>query len=179
MARRGYAATSLHEIAMEAGVSSRRVRSLVGDEEACFYALFGATFHRAFSEVLECTRDVPWPQSARDGLAVFLEMLAAEPDYVRACVDGVHALGIDGGLRLEAAVEAFTSFLSPGYEALDETAVPVFQGSLIGSTVVHVIARHVTEDRVQELPLALPELLNVTLIPFCAPDDIDALLIAG
>ena len=52
-----------------------------------------------------------------DGLAAFLELLAAEPVRVRARVEGVRALGQDGSLRLESAIEAFTAFLTPGFAA--------------------------------------------------------------
>jgi AcrR family transcriptional regulator len=177
IARRGYEATTIFEIAVEAGVQVRDVRHLIGDEEACFYALFSATFHEVFTLVLEQTRDTPWPQSAHDGLAAFLDRLAAEPVRVRALVDGVRALGQDGSLRLESAIEAFTAFLTPGFAANDAT--PLFHGSLIGSTVVHVVTQHVREDRIAELPAALPQLLGVALIPFCDAQAIDALLIAG
>lgn len=177
IARRGYEATTIFEIAVEAGVQVRDVRRLIGDEEACFYALFTATFHEAFSLVLERTQDVPWPQSAHDGLAAFLELLAAEPTRVRACLSGVRALGQDGSLRLESAIEAFTAFLTPGFTAKGGT--PLFHGNLIGSTIVHVITQHVQEDRIEELPAALPQLLGVALMPFCDAQAIDALLIAG
>jgi AcrR family transcriptional regulator len=175
--RRGYRATTLAEIALEAGMRRKEVRRLVGDEEACFYALFGAFFHQAFTRVLDRTRDVPWPLSAREGLATFLGLLGSEPIYVRACVDGVRALGVDGGLKLETAIEAFTAFLTPGYDALEEHAVPVFHGQLIGATIVHVIASHALENRIDELPRALPEVLAIALNPFCAAGDIDALLL--
>ena len=177
IARRGYRGATVSEIAMEAGVLSSFVRRTVGDEEDCFYALFSATFHQTFTRVLDRTRDVPWPESARDGLALFLELLAAQPVHVRACVDGVRALGLDGSLRLDTAVEAFTAFLAPGFEALRGRGVPVFQGNLIGSTVVHVITQHVHDDRIEELPRALPQLLSIALIPFCDTRDIDALLV--
>jgi AcrR family transcriptional regulator len=177
IADRGYEATTIFEIAVQAGIGVRDVRRLVGDEEACFHALFTATFHEAFTLVLERTRDTPWPQSAHDGLAAFLELLATEPVRVRACVDGLRALGQEGCLRLESAIEAFTAFLTPGFEANDAT--PVFHGNLLGGAVVHVVAQHVREDRVEELPAALPQLLGVALIPFCDPQAIDALLIAG
>jgi AcrR family transcriptional regulator len=174
--RRGYRQTTLAEIALEAGLRRKDVRRLVGDEEACFYALFGAVFHQALAHVLERTRDTPWPLSAREGLSAFLELLGSEPVFVRACVDGVRTLGPDGGLRLETAVEAFTAFLTPGYDTVGEPAVPVFHGQLIGATITHVIARHVLEQRIHELPRALPEVLAIALNPFCAARDIDALL---
>src|ERR1700712_945445 len=174
--RRGYRQATLAEIALEAGMRRREVRRLVGDEEACFYALFGAFFHQAFTIVLDRTRAVPWPLSAREGLSTFLELLGSEPVFVRACVDGVRTLGVDGGLRLETAVEAFTAFLTPGYDAVDGPTVPVFHGQLIGATITHVIARHVLEQRIHELPRALPEVLAIALNPFCAAGDIDALL---
>ena len=162
------------EIATEAGVDVGDVRLLVGDVEACFIALFSATFHDAFALVLEHTRDTPWPQSAHDGLVAFLELLAADPVRVRACVDGLRALGQDGCLRLDSAIEAFTAFLTPGFAANDDT--PMFHGNLLGATVVHVISQHVHEDRIEELPAALPQLLGVALIPFCDAQAIDALL---
>lgn len=177
IARRGYEATTIDEIAAEAGVGAGDARRLVGDVEACFSALFSETFHETFTLVLERTRDTPWPQSAHDGLAAFLELLASEPVRVRACVDGVRALGQDGCLRLDSAIEAFTAFLTPGFAANDAT--PVFHGNLLGATVVHVIAQHVREDRIEELPAALPQLLGVALIPFCDAQAIDALLISG
>jgi AcrR family transcriptional regulator len=177
IARRGYEATTIVEIAVEAGVEVGDVRRLVGDEEACFVALFSATFHETFTLVLKRTRDTPWPRSAHDALAAFLEILAAEPVRLRACVDGVRALGQDGCLRLESAIEAFTAFLTPGFVANDTT--PVFHGNLLGATVVHVVAQHVREDRIEELPAALPQLLGVALIPFCDAQAIDELLISG
>jgi AcrR family transcriptional regulator len=175
--RRGYRATTVAEIALEAGMRSPEVRRLVGDEEACFYAFFGAFFHQTFNYVLERTQDVPWPLSAREGLASLLELLSSAPVYVRAALDGVWALGADGGLRLDTAVEAFTAFLTPGYESLAESGVSIFHGRLIGSSVLHVITRHAFENRIAELPHALPEVLAIALTPFCAAQDIDALLL--
>jgi AcrR family transcriptional regulator len=175
--RRGFRATTVTEIALEAGLRSPEVRRIVGDEEACFYALFGAFFHQTFTYVLERTQDVAWPLSAREGLSALLELMGSEPVYVRACLDGVWALGAEGGLRLETAVEAFTAFLTPGYDTLAEPNLSVFHGQLIGSSILHVITRHTLEDRIPELPRALPEVLAIALTPFCAAQDIDALLI--
>jgi AcrR family transcriptional regulator len=175
IARRGYAAATLEEIAIDARSSRRRVLRAVGEVEDCFWALFSTTFHQTFSRVLARTRDVPWPLSVREGLREFLELLAAEPAYVRANLAGVRALGAEGGFRLESAIEAFTAFLTPGYENADR-AVPPLMAELIGASVLHVITQHVAEDRIAELPDALPQLLGVALMPFCAADDIDALL---
>ncbi|HMJ36996.1 MAG TPA: helix-turn-helix domain-containing protein [Baekduia sp.] len=183
IARHGYERTTVVAIAHEAGTTAAAVRRAVGEKDDCVFALFSMTFHQAFAHVLESMRDVPWPQSVRDGLACLLDLLAAEPDYVRANVEGIRALGADGGLRLDAAVEAFTAFLAPGYETSAHRTpplpLPVFHGHLIGSTVVHVISQHVLEDRIEELPQALPQLLGVALTPFCTASDIDALLTAS
>lgn len=175
IARRGYEATTVFEIADEAGVGVDDVGRQVGDKEACFHALFSTTLHETFALVLERTRDTPWPQSAHDGLAAFLDFLSADPARVRACADGVRALGVDGCLRLESGIEAFTAFLAPGFAANDTT--PMFHGNLLGATVVHVLSQHLREDRLDELPAALPQLLGVALIPFCEPQAIDALLV--
>ena len=176
IARRGYAAATLDEIARDAHSSQRRVLRMVGDFEECFWALFSTTVHQTFAYVLEHTRDIPWPLSAREGLRAFLELLAAEPAYVRANLGGIRSHGAEGGFRLEVAIEAFTAFLTPGYDAAGDRTVPPLMAELIGASVLHVITQHVAEDRIAELPDALPQLLGVTLMPFCAADDIDALL---
>jgi AcrR family transcriptional regulator len=174
--RRGYRTTTVAEIALEAGMHSTEVRRLVGDEEACFHAFFDAVFHQTFNHVLKHTQGVPWPLSAREGLAAFLELAGSEPVYLHAALDGVGALGADGKVRLEMAIEAFTAFLTPGHETLAEPVTSVFLSELIGSKVRNAILRHMAEDRIAELPQALPELLSIVLTPFCAPQDIDALL---
>jgi AcrR family transcriptional regulator len=176
IARRGYGAATVAEIAIDAHSSQRRVLRAVGEVEDCFWALFSTTFHQTFSRVLARTRDVPWPLSVREGLREFLELLAAEPAYVRANLAGVRALGAEGGFRLEMAIEAFTAFLTPGYENAGDRPVPPLMAELIGASVLHVITQHVADDRIAELPDALPQLLGVALMPFCAADDIDALL---
>jgi AcrR family transcriptional regulator len=179
IARRGYAGATVQEIAIDARCSQRHVQRLVGDVEACFWALFASTFHQTFARVLERTRNVPWPLSVREGLSELLELLAAEPAYVRANLSGVRALGADGSLRLETAIEAFTAFLTPGYDGSGDHPVPALMAELIGSSVLHVITQHVSEDRIAELPASLPQLLSVALMPFCAAEDIDALLAIG
>ena len=178
IARRGYAAATVAEIAIDARASQRRVLRLIGGVEDCFWALFSTTFHQTFARVLARTQDVPWPVSVREGLSEFLDLLAAEPDYVRANLAGIRALGADGGLRLASAIEAFTAFLTPGYDNHPHHPVPPLMAELIGASVLHVITQHVAEDRIGELPGALPQLLSVALMPFCAAEDIDALLTA-
>jgi AcrR family transcriptional regulator len=176
IARRGYERSTLAEIAIESGWSRRRIRREFGDVEGCFYALFAWTFHRTLAYVLDRTDGVPWPARVRDGLEAFLELLGSEPIYVHANVDAVQTLGADGSLRLETAVEAFTAFLTPGFERTGTDRVPALTSQLIGMSVVHVITKHVAEDRVEDLPQALPQLVAVALMPFCAVEDIDALL---
>src|ERR1700754_507315 len=100
---RGYADTTLDDIATEAGITRRRVLRTVGEVEDCFWAMFTWTFHLTFARVLKRTRHVPWPLSAREGLDEFLEIMALSPAYVRANMLGVRALGANGSLRMESA----------------------------------------------------------------------------
>jgi AcrR family transcriptional regulator len=178
IARRGYEDATLAEIAIEMGWSTSAIRHELGDVEDCFYALFAWTFHRTFAHVLERTVGVPWPDRVRDGLEAFLELLASDPVYVKANVSGVRGLGADGSLRVEMAVEAFTSLLTPSFgRGLDP--ISHFTPQLTGMSIVHVIMQHTAEDRIEELPEALPQLVAVALMPFCAAEDIDALLATG
>lgn len=176
LARRGYDHATIAEIAIESGRSTRAIRRELGDVEDCFYALFSWTFHRTFAYVMDRTDGVPWPASVRDGLGAFLELLASAPVYVHANLSGVRALGAQGSFRVETAVEAFTAFLTPGFERVTPDVVPGLTSELIGMQVVHVVTQYEVNDRVAQLPEALPGLVAMALMPFCAAEDIDALL---
>jgi AcrR family transcriptional regulator len=175
IADRGYAEATIAEIAAEAFLPAGDVLELVGDKEDCFLAAFSASTQRAYLIALErFTGDAPWPERVRDALAAFLETLAAEPEFVRACTLELPAAGDRALARLGAALEAYTVFLAPGVEARGYAAL---DAEIIAGGVFHVLHRYAREDRVEHVQEALPELTRVILAPFCAPAEIEAALV--
>jgi AcrR family transcriptional regulator len=171
IADRGYAAATLDEIAAEAFLPVADVVALVGDKEECLLAAFTVSTQRAFLVALErFDGDAPWPARVRDGLAAFLEALAAEPHFVRACTLELPAAGDRALARLQATLEAFTAFLEPG-------ARSPLDAEIVAGGVFHVLHRYARDDRVEAVQEALPELTRVVLAPFCAPAEIEAALV--
>lgn len=174
IADRGYAGATLAEIAAESFLPVGDVLELVGDKEACFLAAFSASTQRAYLIALERFEgDAPWPVRVRDALAAFLEALAAEPEFVRACTLELPLAGDRAHARLGATLEAFTVFLAPGCEA---RGYATLDADIVAGGVFHVLHRYAREDRVEAVQEALPELTRVVLAPFCAPAEVDALL---
>ena len=175
IADRGYAAATLEEIAAEAFLSPGDVLELVGDKEACFLAAFSASTQRAHLIALErFDGDAPWPVRVRDALAAFLEALAAEPEFVRACTLELPAAGDRALVRLGAALEAFTVFLEPGMRMRGHATL---DAEIVAGGVFHVLHRYAREDRVACVQEALPELTRVVLAPFCDPAEIASTLV--
>lgn len=176
IAHRGYAAATLEEIAAEAFLPVSDVLALVGDKEECFLTAFSASTQRAYLNALErYESDDPWPVRLRDALAAFLETLAAEPDFVRACTLEVPIVGERAYARLSAMMEAFTAFLEPGCDARGDGGA--FGAEIVAGGVFHVLLRYAREDRVEDVQEALPELTRVVLAAFCEPAEIDAALV--
>lgn len=176
IAHRGYGAATVEEIAAEAFLPVDDVLALVGDKEECFLAAFSAATQRAYVAALErFDGDGPWPVRLRDALAAFLEMLAAEPDFVRACTLEVPAVGPRAYARLAAMMEAFTAFLEPGCDARAPNGT--LSAEIVAGGVFHVLHRYAREDRVEDVQEALPELARVILAPFCEPAEIEAALV--
>jgi AcrR family transcriptional regulator len=174
--RRGYANASLAEIAAEAGWPITRLEHEIGDKEACFSALFDWTFHRSHAYVTERISNAPWPESVKAGLQALLELFASEPTYIHGMLAGVRALGAMGSLKVTTAIEAFTAFLTPGFDRMPGATIPPLTSELIGMQVGYVIMQHADQDRVGELPAVLPEVVSIALMPFCDTEAIDALL---
>lgn len=180
IAHRGYAAATLEEIAAETFLPVSEVLALVGDKEECFLAAFTASTQRAYLNALERYEgDDPWPVRLRDALAAFLETLAAEPDFVRACTLEVPIVGERAYARLSAAMEAFTAFLEPGCDARADADGGALGAEIVAGGVFHVLLRYAREDRVEDVQEALPELTRVVLAPFCEPAEIEAVVSFG
>lgn len=171
----GYEETTLEDIAALSGRPREEIRAEFGGKEGCVVAVYATTFHQAFVLARErAEAAVTWQEGIRDSIASFLELLANERDVVRCNLFGVRAMGVDGRLRLTAAIEAFSAFLAPGFE--QPGSPPVMISEVLGSTIFHVIAKHVDEDRIEHIEQALPVILDAVLAPFCDRSEIAALL---
>jgi hypothetical protein len=122
------------------------------------------SLHQAHAAALDAyEREDLWPDGVREALRTLLYFLGSEPEQAHTYL--VELRYIPGGEQhLDAAREAFTSFLTPGHDAAPD--LPLLTAELITGGVLHLMTRHALEGRLAELPSTLAELTCLVLAPY-------------
>jgi hypothetical protein len=128
------------------------------------------SLHQAHAAALDAyTREDLWSDGVREALRALLAFLGAQPDYAHQYL--VELRYVPGGEQhLDAAREAFTSFLTPGHDAAPD--LPLLTAELITGGVLHLMTRHALEGRVDELPATLAELTCLVLAPYLPAEEV-------
>ncbi len=128
------------------------------------------SLHQAHAAALFAyEREELWPDGVREALRALLSFLGAEPERAHAYLVNLRYVP-DGDLHLDAAREAFTSFLTPGHDA--DPNLPLLTAELITGGVLHLITRHALEGRIDELPATLAELTRLVLAPYLSAEEV-------
>ncbi len=128
------------------------------------------SLHQAHAAALDAyAREDLWPDGVREALRALLAFLGAQPAYAHEYL--VELRYVPGGEQhLDAAREAFTSFLTPGHDAAPD--LPLLTAELITGGVLHLMTRHALEGRVDELPATLAELTCLVLAPYLPAEEV-------
>ena len=120
LARSGYQATTIAEIAEQAGVSLRTFYAHFSGKEAVFWAALDAGQAQMFAQALPAYRRTlttqGWPQAIRAGCEALLDFLAGNPDFARLAFIETQSLGPRGLALRERTAETLRPFIEPGYE---------------------------------------------------------------
>lgn len=160
-AKRGFGATTIHEVVTAAGFGKLTYYKLYGTVEACFVEAVEAC-GRVISEQLEerlAGVDGARPR-AETGLQALVDLLAEEPDLARVLEVEARAGGMasrEAQLRwLDRLAELFAK-AAPG---ADE-----WPGRMAFGAVTTLVALEVAAGRTTELPTLRDELIEVALAP--------------
>ncbi len=159
----GYANTTVAEIIRRAGVSRKTFYEVFADREAAVLAVFTGVEHM-LSRVTAATMTHEDPvQMIRGALRVFLDALAAQPEFTRMLIIEAPAAGPRIRQRRNQAVRDFAAAVTarvnevrerhPGYAP---TSPDLVVGALGG--VLEVCAQHLSPGEVRDLPALLPTL---------------------
>jgi AcrR family transcriptional regulator len=169
----GYAAMSVEDIVVTAGLSRRTFYDHFKGKEEAFLASYDAIAGQLTEQVAETYRaHDTMVERARECLRTFLEFVASEPAFADMCIVEVLAAGPEAVARRNRAMAGFAGLIeSAGADALPKRALPP---SLTAETVVggiyEVIYARILQGRTNELPELMPDLLYSILLPYIGND---------
>ena len=172
VAAKGYAATTVADLTREAGISRTTFYAMFDDKEACFLAAYDGVVDVLVRRVAAAYEgEEEWPRRARAGLAALLEALAEEPDVARLALVDVGSAGPAAQRRFRAAMQRLTPFFEEGRDfAPGGRNLPANTSRMAIGAVAGLIADELTEERAEDLPNLLSDVLFATLVPYIGPD---------
>lgn len=176
-AAKGYAATTISEVAEVAGVSSATFYELFEDKEACFFEAFDAVNDVLIAHVsaaYEAAAGKPWPERVIAALAALVELLAAEADIARMTMVEVTAAGDEARKRYGQALERFTPLLAEGKSYSGRESLPDDTARFAVGGATALIYVEVRAGRGPELGRILPDLVFAVLMPYLGPEAAEA-----
>jgi AcrR family transcriptional regulator len=164
----GYGDLTVRDVIERAGVSRRTFYEYFENKEQAFLAAYDLVVSRLAVEVeASYTRGGSWSQKVGFGLATFLDRLAGDPALAHLCVVDILAAGPSALAVRAGAMEAFRNFLQPEpSEAPDGLPIPALAAETAIGGAYEVVYSLVLQGRAAELPVLLPELLQIVLLPF-------------
>ena len=164
----GYAGFTVRDVIERAGVSRRTFYEHFDNKEQAFLAAYELVVGRLAVEMkASSTRGGSWAQRVGFGLDTFLDRLAGDPALAHLCIVDILAAGPSALAVRAQAMEAFRNFLRPDpTETPAGLPIPALAAETAIGGAYEVVYSAVLQGRTAELPVLLPELLEIVLLPF-------------
>jgi AcrR family transcriptional regulator len=167
IAEQGYAATTVAHVIARAGVSRKTFYEHFTDKDACFLAAWEAGFGLVLTQVAEAVAVEPtWQRQLRAGTEVFLEVLAAEPDFARTFLVEVLSAGEGALTRRAETHQQFAALIGAGYRAAraerpELGPLPDFVPQAAAGAVWELTFEHVRTHGVENLMTLAPQIEQI------------------
>ncbi len=149
VARKGYAAATISDIAAAARVSKRSFYEHFADKAACLLALYELASSRSFEMLRAAVRpDVDWHAQVEQVMAAYLGCLAANPQLLRTLFVEIMALGPAGLAVRRRNAERLAEFIV----AVAGPQLPKTLAVAIVGGIHEWVLQAAEDDRVAELP---------------------------
>lgn len=169
VSERGYAATTIGQIAAAAHVSRRVFYEHFETKEDCYLAAFDAVFAhlRTLMAAAAEPHEDDWPRRVIAALGAALDFFAAEPDLARLCLIESPGAGPAMQRRFREVADVFDPYLAAGRsEQRGENPMPdSTEVSLIGALAFR-LNRQIAAAGAESLPGQLPGLAEFLLTPY-------------
>jgi AcrR family transcriptional regulator len=131
---KGYAATTLADVAKRASTSIRTFYAHYESKEEAFVDAVDLAQVQSEAALLAASRRAPdWPHAVRAGLTALCNYFAAEPPLAETVIVEVHAAGEQALRRREESIAAIGRLLEPGYELAPN--MPPIAAEAIGGAI--------------------------------------------
>lgn len=161
VARDGYRASKIHDIAAEARVSLRTFYAHFENKEACFLVLHERLIRLVTASVEDAVTfdDQPWRDAVRQGFEVYFRLLSAQPLLTSAVVLEFGTLSDEAYSAREFARDEFSRLLSTlvdrgraaNPEIPSRQLTPLMARGLVGS-VLELVTSRVVRGETDHMP---------------------------
>ncbi|HWA55296.1 MAG TPA: TetR/AcrR family transcriptional regulator [Solirubrobacterales bacterium] len=160
----GYAETTIGHITGEARVSRQAFYGQFAGKEECFLEAYDLGSAWLCEGVEKATDDQAWPARLRTGVGEILRLLAANPALAHLiAIEAVQA-GSAARKRQQASLARLAEIL--GRDRPDRPELPADLEQLLLGGALSVLARHVENDRIEQLPEIESALVECLLLPY-------------
>jgi AcrR family transcriptional regulator len=163
---KGYAKTTVREVAERARITQDRFHRRFGSKEACFARAYEEAAGRLAGELLEACRSAPgWREGFRAGLTELLRFVAEQPLLAKALLLEVRAARGDAWAAHQHQVERLTT----AFDAVrDEPgarpdANPMTAGFVVGA-IEEALSLEIAAGRAAGVELLLPDLTRLAFL---------------
>jgi AcrR family transcriptional regulator len=166
---RGYERAQLADAAARAGVETGIAQEFFEDEADCALQAIDGWSDRTFAAMSAAFAGAAGdgPLALHRALGAMLEQMASEPAMLHLAVGAVEHLGSRAVTRRTRYVSVFFDFLTPATAPSEVSPVePAAVSEMIASGIFEVLRTHVHENRIGELPAALPQISYLCAAPF-------------
>jgi len=163
---KGYAKTTVREVAERARITQDRFHRRFGSKEACFARAYEEAADRLAAELLEACREAAgWREGFRAGLAELLRTVAEQPLLAKALLVEVRAARGEAWVAHQRQVERLTSAFETVREApgARPDANPMTAGFVIGA-IEEALSLEIAAGRADGAELLLNDLTRLAFL---------------
>jgi AcrR family transcriptional regulator len=165
---KGYAATTLADVAKRAATSIRTFYAHYETKEEAFVDAVDLAQVQSEAAARAAARRAPdWPHAVRAGLTALCNYYAAEPPLAETVIVEVHAAGEQALRRHEESLAAIGRLLEPGYELAPDT--PAIAREAIPTAVDALLYDAIRAGGGPKVRALAPTATYLALSPFLGP----------
>lgn len=161
VATKGYADTTIADIATAARVSKRTFYEHFRTKQECLIALYENASQRGLNSLARAIEpDQQWPARVDHAVKAYFSHLAANPLLMRTLFIDVLAVGPEG-LQARRKVHQQLAELIASTAEQPDSELNVWQANAIIGSLTEIVLQAIEQDRVEQLPECADEAAQV------------------